>query len=266
LLIRGKVINLSQKILNKLIYRIAEVSSNAGEGHVPSALSILDIVWAIYNNFVNIDLIKNNSKKRDIFILSKGHGCLAQYVVLEEKKIFPKNFLDSFCKYNSKFGGHPDANKIKGIECSTGSLGHGLPFAAGMAYGNKLLKINSKVISIVGDGECNEGSIWETCLIASHYKLSNLICVIDKNKSTDRALKIDNLVKKFESFGWKTIEINGHSHPEIIKSLSIKSEKPIAIVANTIKGKGIKFMENNPEWHHKNINKELLKKIKLNIL
>lgn len=257
---------MTQKILNKLTYRIAEVSSKAREGHVPSALSILDIVWAIYNNFININLIKNNSKKRDIFILSKGHGCLAQYVVLEEKKILPKNFIDSFCKFNSKFGGHPDANKIKGIECSTGSLGHGFPFAAGIAYGNKLLKIDSKIISIVGDGECNEGSIWETCLIASHHKLNNLTCIVDKNKSTDRALKINNLSKKFESFGWKTIEINGHSQREIIKSLSIKSEKPIAIIANTIKGKRIKFMENNPEWHHKNINKELLEKIKLEIL
>jgi transketolase len=122
---------LTQKILNKLIYRITEVACNAAEGHVPSALSILDIVWVVYNNFINVNLIKNNSKKRDIFILSKGHGCLAQYAVLEEKGVFPKNFLDSFCKYNSKFGGHPDANKIKGIECSTGSLGHGFPFAAG---------------------------------------------------------------------------------------------------------------------------------------
>lgn len=257
---------MTQKIINKLIYRIAEVSSKAGEGHVPSALSILDIVWVIYKNFININLIKSNSKKRDIFILSKGHGCLAQYVVLEEMKIFSKGFLNSFCKYNSRFGGHPDANKIKGIECSTGSLGHGLPFAAGIAYGNKLLKINSKVISVIGDGECNEGSIWETSLIASHHKLNNLVCIIDKNKSTDRALKIDNLVKKFDSFGWKSIEINGHSHNEIIRALSTKSKMPIAIVANTIKGKGIKFMENNPEWHHKNVNEELLKKIRLDIL
>lgn len=257
---------MTQKILNKLIYRIAEVACNAAEGHVPSALSILDIVWVVYNNFINVNLIKSNSKKRDFFILSKGHGCLAQYAVLEEKRIFAKNFLDSFCKYNSKFGGHPDANKIKGIECSTGSLGHGLPFASGIAYGNKLLKINSKIISIVGDGECNEGSIWETCLIASHHKLNNLICIVDKNKSTDRALKIDDLAKKFNAFGWRDIEINGHSHNEIIKALSTKSKEPIVIIANTIKGKGIKFMENNPEWHHKNINKELLKKIKSDIL
>ena len=251
---------MTQKIINKLIYRIAEVSAKAGEGHVPSALSILDIVWVIYKNFININLIKNNSKKRDIFILSKGHGCLAQYVVLEEMKIFSKKFLNLFCKYNSKFGGHPDANKIKGIECSTGSLGHGLPFAAGIAYGNKLLKINSKIISIVGDGECNEGSIWETFLIASHHKLNNLVCIIDKNKSTDRALKIDNLVKKFESFGWKSIEINGHSHNEIIRALSTRSEKPLAIIANTIKGKGVSFMENSVQWHYKFPNEEELSK------
>jgi transketolase len=253
---------LSNLIIKKLIYRIVELSSKAKEGHIPSALSILDIIWVIYNNFTNLNLIKNKSNKRDFVILSKGHGCLAQYVVLENKNFFSKNSLDTFCEYNSNFGGHPDSNKIKGIECSTGSLGHGLPFAAGIAYGNKLLKINSKIICIIGDGECNEGSIWETFLIASHHKLNNLICIVDKNKSTDRALKIDNLFAKFNSFGWGCVEINGHSQSEIKKALLKRSKKPLAIIANTIKGKGIKFMENNPEWHHKNVDSHLLQKIR----
>ena len=245
----------------KLISRIAELSVIGKEGHVPSALSILDIIWVIYNKIININLLKRRSRKRDFFILSKGHGCLAQYVVLEKKGIISKKDLNTFCKYKSNFGGHPDSNKIEGIECSTGSLGHGFPFAAGVAYGNKLLNIKSKVITLVGDGECNEGSIWETCMIASHHKLNNLICIVDKNKSSDRALKIDDLKSKFKSFGWLAVNIDGHSQKEIFKALNIKSRKPLAIIANTIKGKGINFMENNPEWHHKNLNQDLFKKI-----
>ena len=245
----------------KLISRIAELSLIGKEGHVPSALSILDIIWVIYNKIININLLKRRSRKRDFFILSKGHGCLAQYVVLEKKGIISKKDLNTFCKYKSNFGGHPDSNKIEGIECSTGSLGHGFPFAAGVAYGNKLLNIKSKVITLVGDGECNEGSIWETAMIASHHKLNNLICIIDKNKSSDRALKIDDLKSKFKSFGWHAINIDGHSQKEIFKALNIKSKKPIAIIANTIKGKGINFMENNPEWHHKNLNQDLFNQI-----
>ena len=245
----------------KLISRIAELSVIGKEGHVPSALSILDIIWVIYNKIININLLKRRSRKRDFFILSKGHGCLAQYVVLEKKGIIFKKDLNKFCKYNSNFGGHPDSNKIDGIECSTGSLGHGFPFAAGVAYGNKLLNIKSKVITLVGDGECNEGSIWETAMIASHHKLNNLICIVDKNKSSDRALKIDDLKSKFKSFGWHAVNIDGHSQKEIFKALNIKSKKPLAIIANTIKGKGINFMENNPEWHHKNLNQDLFNKI-----
>ena len=257
---------MKKKIRKLLTLRVAELSEKAQEGHVPSALSILDIVWVIYNNFLNINLIKKKSFKRDFFILIKGHGCLAQYVVLEKKNFFGKKILNSFCKYQSKFGGHPDSNKINGVECSTGSLGHGFPFAAGIAYGNKLKKIKSKVIALIGDGECNEGSVWETCLIASHQKLENLICIIDKNNSTDRALKIDSIKKKFLAFGWDAIEIDGHSEKQIINALTKKSKKPRAIIAHTTKGKGIKFMENSPEWHHKSINADLLKKIKLDLL
>ena len=245
----------------KLISRIAELSVIGKEGHVPSALSILDIIWVIYNKIININLLKRRSRKRDFFILSKGHGCLAQYVVLEKKGIISKKDLNTFCKYKSNFAGHPDSNKIEGIECSTGSLGHGFPFAAGVAYGNKLLNIKSKVITLVGDGECNEGSIWETCMIASHHKLNNLICIVDKNKSSDRALKIDDLKSKFKSFGWLAVNIDGHSQKEIFKALNIKSRKPLAIIANTVKGKGINFMENNPEWHHKNLNQDLFNQI-----
>jgi transketolase len=135
------------KNLNKLIIRICELASVANEGHVPSSLSVLDIIWVLYNQILNQKLLKSNSVKRDYFIMSKGHGCLAQYVVMENKKIIKKKNLDSFCKYNSQFGGHPDSNKINGIEASTGSLGHGFPFAAGVAYANKIQKFKNKCLS-----------------------------------------------------------------------------------------------------------------------
>ena len=247
-----------------LQYRICQLASDSGEGHVPSALSILDIVWVIYDKFININKVKKSFPDREQLILSKGHASLAQYVVLEKKGIIKK--LDTYLSYNSNFGGHPDSNKVQGIEASTGSLGHGMPIAAGIAYAKKLKKIKSKVYCIIGDGECNEGTIWETSLLASNYKLNNLICIVDKNKSTDRAIKIDDIKKKFLSFSWNVAIVDGHSHKNLIKVLKKKTSKPLVIIANTIKGKGVKFMERNQhEWHHKKIDDLVLKKIKTEI-
>ncbi len=236
--------------MSKLILRILSLASKGAEGHVPSALSILDIIDVLYQKFI----LKNKFNK---FVLSKGHGCLAFYVVLEKYKII-KN-LNSFCSFSSNFGGHPDKNKIKGIESSTGSLGHGFPFSCGQALAKKIKDEKGKIFTLIGDGECNEGSIWETCMIASHHKLNNLICIIDKNKSTDRALIVDDLQKKFISFGWDCLTIDGHNKDKIIKTISKQKKKPLAIIANTIKGKGVSFMENNPEWHHKKIDKKVIK-------
>ncbi|WP_440933627.1 transketolase [Candidatus Pelagibacter sp.] len=253
--------NLKKKI-NRFKIRICELAKLSGDGHVPSALSILDIVWILYDKIVDIRKIKSNSLSRDHIILSKGHASLAQYVVLENKKIITTKSLNSFTKYNSNFGGHPDKNKIKGVEASTGSLGHGFPIAAGIAYSKKILNLNSKVFCIIGDGECNEGTIWETCLIASNYNLNNLICIVDKNKSTDRAINVNSIEKKFKSFNWKVIKINGHNHNQIVKSFILKSKKPLAIIADTIKGNGISFMEKNQhEWHHKKIDNKIYEKI-----
>jgi transketolase len=251
------------KNINKLILRICELASSAEEGHVPSSLSVLDIVWVIYNQILNPKLINSNSLKRDYFIMSKGHGCLAQYVVMEDKNIIKKNYLNSFCKYNSKFGGHPDSNKIKGIEASTGSLGHGFPFAAGIAYASKISKLKNRIFVLIGDGECNEGTIWETCLLAAHHKLNNLICIVDNNESTLRSLSMTNLKNKFKAFNWETAEVNGHNQYLLKKALKLKSTKPLAIIAKTIKGKGLTFMEKNQyEWHHKKIDSIVLNEIK----
>jgi transketolase len=235
----------------KLIKRIVDVAYNTKEGHIASSLSILDILYVLYDKIL--------TPKNNYFILSKGHASLGLYSVLEHFDLLEEN-LDNFCKFDSKLGGHP-SNKIKNVECSTGSLGHGLPIGVGMALGEKILKTNKKVYVIIGDGESNEGTIWESALLASHHKLNNLYCILDYNHSNDRALKIDSMKDKMKSFGWECLEIDGHNQEEILKSLTIKSKNPIFIIANTIKGKGCNIMENNPEWHHKIPSTEELKKI-----
>lgn len=243
-----------RSLLNCLKFRICELNYLAGEGHVPSSLSILDMLMVIYDNFVDLNLITKESLKKENVILSKGHGCLAQYVILEHKKIIKKKDLNTIGKFKSSFGGHPDRTKIKGIDASTGSLGHGFPYAAGIAYVKKINNISSKVYCIIGDGECNEGTIWETCLLVNKFNLTNLVCLVDNNKSSSRIINLGNIKNKFLSFGWETYSVNGHNYLQLKKILSKKNKKPMAIICNTIKGNGIKFMQQNPnEWHHKKI-------------
>ena len=227
---------------NKLIEQILKLSHKKKEGHIGSSLSILDIMYVLYDKF-----IVNNDNK---FILSKGHASLGLYVILDHFKLL-KCDIETFCDFNSELGGHP-CNKTESVETSAGSLGHGMPIAVGMALGYKIQNKNNRVFVLVGDGEANEGSIWESALLASHHKLNNLCCILDHNKSGDRAVKIDDVKKKFEAFNWKCFEVNGHDHAELLKVLSEDvSDAPVFILANTIKGNGVKAMENNPEWHHK---------------
>lgn len=239
--------------------KIVEMSAKAKEGHIASAFSILDILWVLYDKILSIDPKNPQDPKRDIFILSKGHASLGLYTILAEKGFFNKKILKSFCEHNSILGGHPDRNRASGVEASTGSLGHGMPIAVGIALGFKIQKKKQKVFVLVGDGECNEGTIWESALLASHHKLDNLCCIIDYNHSTDRALSVGNIGDKFKPFGWTCLTIDGHDHKEIGKALKTKHlNQPLAIIANTIKGFGSKMMENNPAWHHRSPNQEEL--------
>ena len=234
----------------KLINKIVELAFNSKEGHIPSSLSILDILYELYST-INID--------KDKIILSKGHASLGLYVVLDHFNLLEYD-LNEFCKFSGNLGGHP-SDKIKMVEASTGSLGHGFPIAAGMALGKKIKKESGNVYVVIGDGESNEGTIWETALLASQHKLNNLYCIMDYNHSGDRALEISNISDKFKSFNWDIKEIDGHNSEEIKNAILEKSDKPIFILANTIKGKGIEFMENNAEWHHKSPSEEEYKKI-----
>lgn len=251
-----------RKKLNELKRKIVKISNNAKEGHIASAFSILDILWILYDKILKVDPKNPKNQDRDVLILSKGHASLGLYAVLAEKGFFHRKHLESFCEFDSLFGGHPDCKKIPGVEASTGSLGHGLPIGVGMALGFKIRGNKNRVFVIIGDGEANEGTTWESALLSSHHNLSNLTCVVDYNHSTDRALLMGNLVAKFQSFGWEAKIVDGHNHEELYKTLSAPSDtKPLAIIAETIKGKGVSLMENNPEWHHKFPSEEELIKI-----
>jgi transketolase len=233
-------------MINTLIKKVVDISHKAKEGHIASSLSVLNILNVLYGK-----ILKN---KKHHFILSKGHASLGLYVILEHYDLL-ENDLESYCKFDSKLGGHP-SNKLKNVEASTGSLGHGLPIGVGLALGEKIKNTENKVFVIIGDGESNEGTIWESALLAPNHNLNNLYCIMDYNHSNDRALKLDNIIDKFKSFNWHCIEIDGHNEYEILTALNTVSDKPIFILANTIKGKGIDIMENNPEWHHKSPNDE----------
>ncbi len=238
--------------LIQLKREIIEVATACNEGHIPAAFSILDLLWVLYDRILGITPQTLNDPDRNRFILSKGHASIGLYMILVEKGILDASHLSSFGKHSSILGGHPDRTKVPGIEASTGSLGHGFPLAAGLALGAKIKKSRSKVYAIVGDGECNEGSIWEAAMFAAYRKLDNLYCIVDQNHSGDIALHAGDLRRKFDSFGWHATTINGHDRDEIYRVLTEHVPgKPIAVIAETIKGNGCKIMENNPEWTHK---------------
>ena len=173
--------------------KVLTISTNAKEGHIPSALSVLDLMWVLYDRILKVDPKNTQWLARDRFVLSKGHASIGLYVVLAQKGFFPMSELENFAKFDSILGGHPDRNKIPGVEASTGSLGHGFPFGVGMALGLKMKKSASRVFVIIGDGEANEGAVWESALLASHHHLTNLCCIVDYNHSTDRALQIGDM-------------------------------------------------------------------------
>jgi transketolase len=239
--------------------KIVELIYNAKEGHIPSSLSIIDIINHIYTKVLKLD--KKNKNKNDYFILSKGHGCVALYVVLNKMKIISDYVLSKYSTNGSLLGGHPDSTKIPEIVASTGSLGHGFPMAVGIALGLKIKKDNNKkVFVLLGDGECQEGTIWESANIAANRNLNNLFAIVDWNQSAAQLMPIDNLEKKWLAFGWDVKIINGHSKIDFEKYLNNKSlnnlHRPKVFLAKTIKGKGIPFMEGHGIWHHKMPNEE----------
>ena len=237
---------------------IVQAMNDGERGHLASALSLVEILRVLYDKVLRYDPKRPKWPQRDRFILSKGHGCLALYAVLADKGFFPVGELSNFCKFDGILGGHPEP-KAPGVELSTGSLGHGLPVGVGMAIHAKRAKSGHRVFIVVGDGECNEGTVWESAMAASKHKLDNLVVMVDYNKqqsygSTYEVLDLEPFADKWRSFGFSVKEADGHdvkSIEEALFPIPALTRKPTAIICHTVKGRGIGFAENDLKWHHK---------------
>lgn len=256
--IKKFALNLRKKILDMSLV------AGADSSHFGGALSIVEIVSVLFSDVMNLNKENPLWEERDRFILSKGHACLALYAILFERGLINKEQIETFEQSGSDLLGHPVKNRKIGIDFSTGSLGMGLSLATGVAISLKKKNIDRKVYVVIGDGECNEGSIWESAMLIPNLKLNNLITIIDNNNfqqtgSLDEILGNKNLAEKWSSFGWAVFEIDGHNIKEIINCFNQikKTEKPSLIVAKTIKGKGVKSFENNNAWHHSILTQKL---------
>lgn len=256
----------STKILaNKIRKNSLKMVHRAKASHIASALSITDVLAVLYGNVMKFDSSDENYMDRDRFILSKGHACVAVYSTLAEVGLIPKEQLQTYGNDSSWLMNHI-SHKVTGVEFSTGSLGHGLPFGVGKALAAKVLGASWRTYVLLSDGEMDEGANWEAFMFAAHHKLSNLTAIIDYNKlqsldTVANTLGLEPLADKLNAFGWSVHEIDGHDHQEIIEAFSaLGSKKPTVILAHTTKGKGVSFMENKLEWHYKNPNDEQLAK------
>ena len=245
---------MSKKGLSIIRYDILKSCHITKEGHIGSAFSILELIYIIFQKYL----------KKNYFILSKGHASIGAYSVMHHLGFISKKAYDSFCNFNSNLGGHPDSTKLPIFNFSTGSLGHGLPNSSGFAYALKQKKSKKKVICLIGDQELMEGTTWESLHIIENYKIKNLILIIDRNKSDFRSIRFLEIKKKLSVFSDKIHEINGHNLLEIKDALkkSLTNKSFNIMIANTVKGYGIKSIENNPAWHHKSPSTEELKNFK----
>ena len=240
----------------RLRKKLLEVIFHAGAGHTGGGLSCLDILNVLYNRVLRVSPETFGEANRDRYVQSKGHSVEALYVVLADRGFFPAQDLDMLCQYKSSYVGHP-TRKIPGIEMNTGALGHGLPICLGMALAAKLDAAPYRVFTLLGDGELAEGSNWEAALAAAHYRLDNLVAILDHNTlqitgPTRDVMATEPVDEKFRAFGWTIRTVNGHDFAELTKALTDPPEpgKPTFVIANTVKGRGVSFMENVARWHH----------------
>jgi len=255
--------NLSKEIRKMIL----EIAFKTKTHHLGSSLSIVDLLTVLYFRTLKINPKKLKDISHDHLILSKGHACLALYSILVKKGFFSeKEFIRNYAVDGGKLGIHPDKDSMPGIEVTTGSLGNGLPIGVGLALADKINKSSYRTFVIVGDGECNEGIIWEAVMFASQHKLDNLIVILDRNNlqgfgRTKEVIDLEPLIDKWKSFNWSVKKINGHNFNEIIRvfdQIPFKKNKPSVIIADTIKGKGVSFLEDKLESHYKCINQEEL--------
>lgn len=236
---------------------ILRMTHDAKASHVGSALSVVDILAVLYSGAANINPKKVADLDRDIVILSKGHAASALYSILALRGFFSVEWLRRYCQDGAELGGHVTSAYAPGVELSTGSLGHGLPFGMGIQIARKLTNQAGKTFIVMSDGECDEGTTWESALIANHHNLDSLVVIIDRNGiqsmgSTEVTLALEPFDSKWKSFGWNVFAVNGHDHLELIEKLNTPSNgKPTCIIANTVKGNGVDFMENEVLWHYR---------------
>lgn len=246
------------KEMRKDVLRMAKAAGPAG-AHFGGSFSMIEMVAVLYLEIMNISKEVLKEEVRDRFILSKGHGVPAIYAALKQIGILRETDLDTFKTDNTKLYGHPYIDEDMGIEYSTGSLGQGLSLAVGTALGLRHKKnTTSKVFVILGDGECDEGMVWEAAMSAAQYSLNNLVAIVDRNKlqydgDTEQVMRLESLEDKWRSFGWDVIHIDGHDIEMCYEAFCAKSERPLVVIADTVKGKGVSFMENDPTWHHKKL-------------
>jgi transketolase len=241
--------------LRRVVIRILQVSRR---GHLGAAFSLIEVLRVLYDDILHYRPDEPKWPARDRFILSKGHGCLALYPLLAEKGFFPEEELWKFCSSEGILGGHPE-HKVPGIEASTGSLGHGLSIGIGFALNARYEQGNQRVFVVIGDGESNEGSVWEAALCAGKHRLANLTVLIDYNKhqsyaATAEVQDLEPLADKWKAFGFGVTEVDGHDVDqlrEVLSGLPVEEQKPNAIICHTIKGRGVSYAENRLEWHHK---------------
>lgn len=249
--------------LKEIRKTIVEIVHKACVSHIGAALSVVDILYALYFKVANVSMENINDPNRDIIILSKGHSSAALYSILFHKGFLSKECLEKYSKDAGSLPCHIDKEKSQFFEISSGSLGHGPSLGVGFAQAKKMDKLNGRVFVICGDGECNEGSVWEALMYASTNRLNNFVFIVDYNKfqgfgSTNEVINQQNIASRVECFGFETYIIDGNNIEELTSVLTKKSDKPIAIIANTVKGKGVSFMENKLEWHYKSPNDEQL--------
>lgn len=236
----------------------------AGSGHIGGSLSAMDILTILYYKYLNIDPSKPLWEDRDRFILSKGHIGVGFAPVLADKGYIDKEQLKEYNHTGSELGMHLDSNKVPGVDASTGSLGHGLPIAVGMALAARINNKNYKTYCLLGDGECDEGSVWEAAMSIAHYKITNLVTIVDRNRcmidgETENVMSLEPFAKKWEAFGFIVKEVDGHNFTELSEAIEYalaEDKAPVVIIANTIKGCGIDFMEDNYKWHYGGLNSE----------
>ena len=249
-----------QDIARELRLTVIDVMAWSGGAHVGGSLSIIDILTILYFKYLDVNPADPQWDERDRFVLSKGHAAAGLIPVLAKRGFFPEETLKTFNHFGSPFAMHPDSNKVIGCDASAGSLGHGLSMAVGMALGARQRKMPWKTVCLMGDGECCEGSIWEAAMSAPHFKLGNLIGIVDRNRfmidgETEDVMPLEPFADKWRAFGWEVVEVDGHDFDQLDEAL-----------ANTIKGKGVDFMENNVVYHYASADSELCARAKASIL